>query len=466
MIANSAGHLLSIDIAYFIATCLFVVGLRRMSSPTKARSSIWIAGVGMAIAIIATLTIAGDPGRRVLIPIAMFLGAGFAFVQSRRVSMTDAPALIALYNGLGGGAAAGIAFVELLRASEHSSSLRFFAVVGALAGSVAFAGSLMAWRKLRSDIRRSIPFPNRQVVYLAIMTLLLLVGLILAYSNSAHPVLLLLFVLLALFFGISMTLPIAAADLPVLISLYNALTGLAVGFEGFVLGNPAMMVAGTLVFAAGTLLTQLMARAVNRRLSEIMYSGFGVGDDDKPMVGTRDGFVNEVEAHDAAASMAFANRVIVVPGYGMAIAQAQHKLRELTQLLDERGVQTAFAIHPVAGRMPGHMNVLLADAGVPYEKIADLSAINEEFSHADVALVIGANDTVNPSARTDEKSPLFGMPVLNVDQAGSVIVLKRAKGRGYANVANPLFEEPGTRVLLGDAKDSLQELITSIKALD
>ena len=455
----------SLDIAYFVATFLFVLGLRRMSSPTRARKGIWYAGIGMAIAVLATLTISGDPGRRVLIPIAMLLGAGFAFVQSRKVSMTNAPALIALYNGLGGGAAAGIAFVELLRAAEHTSSLRFFAVVGALAGSVAFAGSLMAWHKLRADIRRSVPFPNRQVVYLAIMVLLLLVGLVLASSNTSHPVLLLMFVLLALFFGISMTLPIAAADLPVLISLYNALTGLAVGFEGYVLGNPAMMVAGTLVFASGALLTRLMARAVNRRLTEIMYSGFGVDDAAIPPP-RREGFINEVEPHDAAASMAFANRVIVVPGYGMAIAQAQHKLRELTQLLDERGVQTAFAIHPVAGRMPGHMNVLLADAGVPYEKIADLSAINEEFTHADVALVVGANDTVNPSARTDENSPIFGMPVMNVDQAGSVIVLKRGDGRGYADVMNPLMEASGTRVLLGDAKESLQEIITSIKALD
>lgn len=458
-------HWLSLDIAYFVATFLFVLGLRRMSSPKRARRGIWYAGIGMSVAVLATLTVVGDPGRRVLIPIAMFIGAGFAFIQSRKVSMTDAPALIALYNGLGGGAAAGIAIVELLRASEHTSSLRFFAVVGALAGSVALAGSLMAWQKLRADMRRSVPFPNRQVVYLAIMLLLSLVGLVLASSNTAHPVLLFLFVLLALFFGISMTLPIAAADLPVLISLYNALTGLAVGFEGYVLGNPAMMVAGTLVFASGTLLTRLMARAVNRRLSDIMFSGFGV--DDAALPASRlEGFINEVEPHDAAASMAFANRVIIVPGYGMGIAQAQHKLRELTQLLDERGVQTAFAIHPVAGRMPGHMNVLLADAGVPYEKIADLRAINEEFSHADVALVVGANDTVNPSARTDESSPIYGMPVMNVDQAGSVIVLKRGTGRGYSDMVNPLMEASGTRVLLGDAKDSLQELITCIKALD
>lgn len=465
MTASDPIHFVAIDIAYFVATILLVVGLRYMSSPTRARASIWYAGIGMAIAVFATLLLDGESGRRVLIPVAMFIGAAFAYVQSRRVSMTNAPALIALYNGLGGAAAAGIALVELLRAAEHTSSLRVFAVVGALSGTVAFAGSIMAWIKLRSGMRRSVPFPNRQVVYLAILVLLFLVGLVLVASNDSSPVLLLIFVLLALFFGISMTLPIAAADLPVLISLYNAMTGLAVGLEGFVLGNPAMMVAGTLVFASGSLLTRLMARAVNRRLSEIMYSGFGVNEDVLSAT-PREGFVNEIEAYDAAASMAFANRVIVVPGYGMAIAQAQHKLRELTQLLDERGVQTAFAIHPVAGRMPGHMNVLLADAGVPYEKIADLSAINEEFSHADVALVIGANDTVNPSARTDADSPIYGMPVMNVDHARSVIVLKRGTGRGYADVSNPLLEQPGTRVLMGDAKQTLQELITCIKSID
>ncbi len=465
MTATDPIHFVGIDVAYFIASLLLALGLRYMSSPTRARSSIWYAGAGMVIAIGATLLIDGDSGRRVLIPIAMFIGASFAYVQSRKVSMTGAPALIALYNGLGGAAAAGIALVELLRAAEHTSSLRVLAIVGALAGTVSFAGSTMAWIKLRSNMRRSVPFPNRQVVYLASMVLLFLVGLVLAYSNTSHPVLLMFFVLLALFFGISMTLPIAAADLPVLISLYNAMTGLAVGFEGFVLGNPAMMVAGTLVFASGALLTRLMAKAVNRRLSEIMYSGFGVSGDELSTT-SKAGFVNEIEAHDAAASMAFARRVIIVPGYGMAIAQAQHKLRELTQLLDERGVQTAFAIHPVAGRMPGHMNVLLADAGVPYEKIADLSAINEEFSQADVALVVGANDTVNPSARTDVNSPIYGMPVMNVDQAGSVILLKRGDGRGYADVPNPLLEAPGTRVLMGDAMMSLQALITSIKAID
>jgi len=465
MSTMEAPHLFAIDIAYFIATLLFVIGLRRLSSASRARVGVWFAGFGMLLAIVATLTVAGDPGRRVLIPIAMLIGGGFAYLQSRRVSMTDAPALIALYNGLGGGAAAGIAVVELLRASEHTSSLRFFAVASVLAGGVAFAGSMVAWRKLRTDSRRSIPFPNRQVVYLAIMVLLFLVGLVLASSNTAHPVLLLIFVFLALIFGVSMTLPIAAADLPVLISLYNALTGLAVGFEGYVLGNSAMMVVGMLVFAAGSLLTKLMAHAVNRRLSDIMYSGFGIDHDHSPRQQGH-GFINDIDAHDAAASMAYANRVIIVPGYGMAIAQAQHKLRELTQLLDERGVQTAFAIHPVAGRMPGHMNVLLADAGVPYEKIADLSAINSEFTQADVALVVGANDIVNPSARSDVDSPIYGMPVMNVDQAGSVIFLKRGQGRGYADVPNPLFEVPGTRVLFGDARDSLQELITSVKALD
>jgi len=262
-----------------------------------------------------------------------------------------------------------------------------------------------------------------------------------------------------------MTLPTAAADMPVLVSLYNALTGLAVAFDGFVIDNPAMIVAGTLVFAAGSLLTRLMARAVNRRLSEIMYSGFGIASQNVLASGRKD-HVNTIDARDAAIDMAYARRVEIVPGYGMATAQAQHKLRELTQLLDERGVDTGFAIHPVAGRMPGHMNVLLAEAGVPYEKIQDLDTINAEFSQVDVVLVVGANDIVNPAARDDIDSPLAGMPVLEVDKARRVIVLKRGDGTGYAGVENPLLFSPVTRVLFGNARDSVQDLIMSIKTLD
>ncbi|MCL4152849.1 UNVERIFIED_CONTAM: hypothetical protein GTU68_006068 [Idotea baltica] len=373
--------------------------------------------------------------------------------------------MIALYNGLGGGAAATIAAVELLRAAEHGPSERILGVVGALIGCIAFSGSLLAFAKLSGWVKFGNWFSNRQTAYVAMMAMVLMLGFLLAFSNTAHPVLLLLFFGLAILFGVFMTSPIAAADMPVLISLYNAAAGLAVAFEGFVLGNAAMMVAGTLVCAAGALLTRLMAKSVNRRLSEILYSGFGIPHETTE-VATQYGHVNEVDAFDAAVSMAFAEQVLIVPGYGMAVAQAQHKVQELTQLLEERGVSVQFAIHPVAGRMPGHMNVLLAEAGVAYEKILDLNDINSEMSKIDVALVIGANDIVNLSARTDKRSPLHGMPILNVDEANSVIVLKRGDGQGYAGMDNPLLQHGKARVHFGDARESVQEMISAIKSLD
>jgi len=456
---------LLIDVGYFLAAFLFVIGLRTMSSPRRARSGIWWAAIGMCLALLATFLHPEISRNHLLILIGIGIGGGLSALHARRVLMSHMPQMIALYNGLGGGAAAAIAMVELLRVSEHSASANALAVVSGLIGSVAFAGSMVAYAKLEGRMVRRHRFANRQVAYLANFVLVLVLGLLLASASTAHPMLLLLFFVLSLLFGVTMSLPIAAADLPVLISLYNALTGLAVAFDGYVLGNPAMMVAGTLVFAAGTLLTRLMARAVNRSLIEMMYSGFGIMMDDRTELSSGDQ-VHEVEAVDAAISMAFAEKVIIAPGYGMAVAQAQHKLRELTQLLEERGVEASFAIHPVAGRMPGHMNVLLADAGVPYEMISDLNEINPEFSKVGVALVVGANDIVNPAARTDEDSPLYGMPILDVDNADSVIILKRGEGKGYAGVENDLLFQPKSRVMFGDARDSVQDLITSIKSLD
>ena len=454
-----------INLGYFLASLLFVTGLRRMSSPSRARSGILWTGVGMATALLATLLHPEIKHNQVLIIVGIAVGGGLSLLQARRVLMAHMPQMIALYNGLGGAAAAGIALIELLQKPQHAPSVKAFAVMGGLVGSVAFAGSLLAHAKLAGHITQRPHFADRQVIYLANFALVLLLGLVLAASATSHPVLLLLFFILSLLFGVTMTLPIATADLPVLISMYNALTGLAVGFEGYVLGNPVMMVAGALVCAAGVLLTRLMAHAVNRRLSEMMYSGFGIATDVSGQPPQRNE-VNDIDAFDAAISMAYAERVVIVPGYGMAVAQAQHKVDELTQLLDERGVNTRFAIHPVAGRMPGHMNVLLADAGISYEKIADLEQINAEFSSVDVVLVIGANDIVNPSARDDEASPLYGMPILDVDKARSVIVLKRGDGVGYAGVRNPLLHQVKTRVLFGDARQSVQDLISAIKSLD
>lgn len=456
---------LLINFAYFLAATFFVVGLRRMSSPSSARTGIWIAAVGMLLAVIASYFHPNVTGNHWLILIAMGIGAVLSYLHARQVDLSEMPQMIALYNGLGGGAAASIAAVELLRAAEHDTSTRVIGVLGALIGSIAFSGSLLAYAKLSGRVKNTRLSGNRQTAYVAILASVLLLGFIIAFSNAAHPALLLLFFALSLSFGFMMTLPIAAADMPVLISMYNAGAGLAVGFQGFVLGNPAMMVAGMLVFAAGVLLTRLMAKAVNRRLSEILYSGFGI-DHEISEATTQYGHVNEMDSYDAAVSIAFAEEVLIVPGYGMAIAQAQHKVQELTQLLEERGVNVQFAIHPVAGRMPGHMNVLLAEAGVAYEKIRDLADVNSEMNKIDVALVIGANDIVNLAARSDQKSPLHGMPILNVDEAKSVIVLKRVDGTGYAGVENPLLQHGKTRVHYGDAKDSVQEIISAIKSLD
>ncbi len=460
---QSAPHI--INLAYLISALLFIAGLRQMSSPKTARTGIWLAGVGMLAAVVATFMHPQVQSNHLLILLAIAIGGGLAFFQARSVAISHMPEMTAIYNGLGGAAAAGIAVIVLLRVSEHSIPAKTIAVLGGMVGSITFAGSFMAWAKLKRIISKRHNFANRQVTYVALGAIVLMLGLLLATSSTAHPVLLLIFFVLSLLFGIFMTLPIAAADLPVLISLYNAMTGLAVAFEGYVLSNPAMVVAGMLVCAAGVLLTRLMARAVNRTLSEIMYSGFGISHSESTEPASRNN-INEIDSTDAATSMAYAERVVIVPGYGMASAQAQHKVQELTQLLEERGVDVRFAIHPVAGRMPGHMNVVLAEAGVPYEKIADLSEINPEFPNVDVALVIGANDIVNLAARSDSKSPLHGMPILDVDNAKSVVVLKRGEGVGYAGVDNPLLQHSKTRVLFGDAKRSVQDLITSIKILD
>ncbi len=454
-----------VQLAWFVATVLFITALRQLSSPVKARKGIWVAGAGMVLALGSMLFHPELTANHGLILIAVISGALLSIVHARRVDMTRMPQMIALYNGLGGLAAAGVATLVLLHVSRYGAAPKALATLGALIGCVAFAGSIFAFLRLNGFFNSEQGFAKRQVAYLANGALVMLLGLILATSSTAHPVLLLVFVALAMSFGVLMTLPTSAADMPVLISFYNALTGLAVAFDGFVIDNPAMVVAGTIVFAAGSLLTRLMARAVNRRLSEIMYSGFGMSTDEDGAQARKD-HVNTIDSRDAAVDMAYARRVVIVPGYGMATAQAQHKLRELTQLLDERGVETSFAIHPVAGRMPGHMNVLLAEAGVPYEKIQDLSQINAEFSEVDVAMVVGANDIVNPAALVDSESPLFGMPILEVDNAKRVIVLKRGDGTGYAGVENPLLFAPVTRVLFGDARESVQDLIMSIKSLD
>ncbi len=477
-----------VDAVYFIAAVLFIWGLKRMSSPRTARRGIVWAGAGMAAAIMVTFLL---PGLNNLGPmaIAIVVGVALSWWVGRRVAMTAMPQMVALFNGMGGGAAAAIGAVELIRfnrafiaipdtypirpeawaaqtAVPLSAVELALAFLGVLIGAVSFTGSLIAFAKLQGWMDRRFVFPLQRFVNLAIFVIAVacaIIALIAGIEGHAFAWSLLIgFILLALVFGIAMTLPIGGADMPVVISMYNAFTGLAVAFEGFVLQNEAMIIAGMVVGAAGTLLTQLMAKAMNRSLANVLFGNFGGGGEAQEIAGA----MKPIDASDAAVMMAYAERVAIVPGYGMAVAQAQHKIWEFAKLLIDRGVKVKFAIHPVAGRMPGHMNVLLAEAGVPYDLIADMDDINPEFSNIDVALVIGANDVVNPMAKTDPNSPIYGMPILDVASCKNVIVIKRGKGKGFAGIENALFYADNTRMLYGDGQAAANELIQGLKALD
>lgn len=477
------GHSLTsfpLQASYFIATLLLVLGLKRMGSPRTARNGIVWAGVGMLLATVVTLTYL--PGvwnfaesaswhRFVLILVALAAGAVPAWWSGRRVPLTEMPQMVAIYNGLGGGAAAAIAAVEIYSGRAYLGSLAFpvIAVTGALIGTVAFGGSIVAFLKLQGWMG-SPRISGRHVMngILSVVVLLLTIANIFPSRVPAFgwPVssLVGIFLVASLILGIIVTLPIGGADMPVVISTYNACIGLAVGFEGFVVQNPAMIIAGTIVGAAGTLLTLLMAKAMNRSFMNVWFSGFG----DVAAAAASGGparVMNSMDARDAAATMAYSEDIIVVPGYGLAVAQAQHKLWELVQMLQKRDVKVRFAVHPVAGRMPGHMSVLLAEAGVPYDLIYDLEEINSDFANADISLVIGANDVVNPAARSDKSSPIYGMPILNADQAKQVLVIKRGTGAGFSGIQNELFFGANTHMVFGDAQDVIAKMISGLKEL-
>lgn len=453
-----------IEISYFVAAILFIMGLKKMSSPVTARSGIIWAGVGMLVATLITYL---HPGMHnyMLMTVAIFVGGVAAWWSGKKVAITDMPQMIALYNGMGGGAAGAIAAVELLkgRAEFDSQTFLVLAILGALIGSVSFSGSLVAFAKLQGWLRRPMRFPGQQIFNIAVFLVAVGFGALLLTQNEFSGTVILIFFVAALAYGLLMALPIGGADMPVVISLFNALTGLAVAFEGFVLNNAAMIIAGTVVGSAGTLLTQLMARAMNRSIGNVLFSSFGAsGGDEGDSV---EGSMKPIDAADAGIMMAYAERVVIIPGYGMAVAQAQHKVWELATLLIKRGVDVKFAIHPVAGRMPGHMNVLLAEANVPYDLLYDLEEINAAFTQTDVSLVIGANDVVNPTARTNPESPIFGMPILNADQSKNVIVIKRGQGKGFSGVENALFFGDNTRMLYGDGQAMASELIEAVKEL-
>ncbi len=466
-----------VQTSYFIAAIVFILGLKGMSSPVTARQGIVWAGYAMVLATVATLFHPEIHGisNYVLILLALGIGSYVAWTTGKKVAMTDMPQMVALYNGMGGGSAAAIGAVYLIQAqrgvrlagegsiaSYMGSDVAVLALLGGLIGTVAFSGSLIAWAKLDGRLSRSQIMPLQHIAYMAVFAGTVLAGLFAFQSGSLS--LILLFFLLALALGVFMTLPIGGADMPVVISLFNAFTGLAVGFKGYVLDIPALIVAGTVVGAAGMLLTQLMAKAMNRPITNVLFGAFGAATTGAAEAGP-EGEMKEVQPDDAAIMMAYAEQVVIVPGYGMAVAQAQHKVWELCELLEERGVRVKFAIHPVAGRMPGHMNVLLAEAGVPYDKIYDMDEINADFPKTTVSLVIGANDVVNPAARKDPASPIFGMPILNVDDSDNVIVIKRGRGTGFSGVENALFFDDKTRLVFGDAQAVTNKLIQTVKTL-
>jgi NAD(P) transhydrogenase subunit beta len=453
-----------IGLLYLVAIVCFIVALRFLSSPKHARKGNWVGGVGMLVAIATTLALEGI-GTWGLIAIGGAIGAVIGVVGARTVKMTAMPQMVALFNGVGGGAAALVALAEFhVTVGDLAEDETVSIVLSALIGSISFSGSLVAFAKLQELVSgRPIVFRGQNVVNTAILVGGAGLGIALVAGLDEQWALVALIVL-ALVFGMMFVLPIGGADMPVVISLLNAFTGLAASATGFVLDSTVLIVAGMLVGASGTLLTLMMAKAMNRSVANVLFGAFGQVQAGAGSAREDDGrTVRATTPEDVAVQLSFARKVVVVPGYGMAVAQAQHDVRQLAELLEEKGVDVAYAIHPVAGRMPGHMNVLLAEANVPYDQLKEMDEINPEFAQTDVALVIGANDVTNPAARSDTSSPIYGMPILDVDRATSVIVMKRSMNPGFAGIDNELYLDPRTTMLFGDAKDSVVKLIGAVK---
>ena len=456
----------------------FVLGLIRMNSPATARNGNLLSAGGMLMAIAATaawLLILPPTGSFnalgwLVVLAGIIVGGGYGLYSARTVKMTSMPQLVSLFNAVGGGAAALIAISEYFghvsAGTVPGLQDNVATVLDVVIGSVTFTGSLIASGKLmglRITPSRPTRIPGGQAVT-ALLTLVVILGALYIWLGNVSLPVLLAILAAALVFGVTMTLPIGGADMPVVISLLNSFTGTAVAMAGFVLNNPLLIIAGALVGASGAILTKLMADAMNRSVLNIMVGGFGSGDSATAVSGGAGGSVREVSMDDAAIQLAYASEVIIVPGYGLAVAQAQHGVRELAEILESKGVDVKYAIHPVAGRMPGHMNVLLAEANVPYTELWEMDDVNPEFQRCDVALVVGANDVTNPAARRPG-SPVSGMPILDVDHAKNIIVMKRSMGRGYAGIDNELYTNPKTGMLFADAKAGLAELVAAVKAL-
>jgi NAD(P) transhydrogenase subunit beta len=463
-------------LVYLIAAVLFILGMKRLSSAETARSGNLWAAVGMGIAVVGIWPFLQLGGLETppslwnygLMILGIAIGSIAGAFGALKVKMTEMPQMVALFNGVGGGAAALVATVEFFKFASPGHSVEIGPALSMLAatliGSISFSGSLMAWAKLQGMVERPVTYPLQQVVNGALF--LAIVGIAMYQLWQANAMLFGIFFAISLVFGVLMVLPIGGADMPVVISLLNSFTGLAVAADGYTINNIAMLIGGTLVGSSGTLLTVLMCKAMNRPITNVLFGAFG-------QVQTAAGggassagkTVKSLQAEDAAILMQYAQLVIVVPGYGLAVAQAQHTVREMATELAKNGVEVKYAIHPVAGRMPGHMNVLLAEANVPYDQLYEMDQINNEFERADVALIIGANDVVNPAARNDKTSPIYGMPILNADHAKQTIVLKRSMNPGFAGIENELFYNEKTRMLFGDAKESLTKLVQELKKM-
>ncbi len=461
-----------IDALYIVAFALFIYGMSGLTGPRTAVRGNLIAATGMVIAVVATLLTPGvwdGSGTAVLIIVGLAIGTAIGIPAALKVRMTAMPQMVALFNGVGGGAVAIIAWIEYRHhfGGDWALKVEIPSLFAAIVGSISFWGSNIAFGKLQEILPgRPIKLPGQSIINGALLSITVVSAVVLAAGTHSQALFILGILVAAGILGNAIVLPIGGADMPVVISLLNAFTGLSAAATGIALNNTAMIVAGMIVGASGTILTNLMAKAMNRSVPAIVAGGFG-GEVAAPAGGPAldRGPVRSTSAQDVAIQLSYARLVVIAPGYGMAVAQAQHAVRELERALEAKGVEVKFAIHPVAGRMPGHMNVLLAEADVPYDLLREMDEINPEFSRTDVTLVIGANDVTNPAANTDPGSPIYGMPILEVDRSGAVIVLKRSMASGFAGIDNPLFYEPKTAMLFGDAKGSVSEITSEVQAL-
>ncbi len=460
-----------LDIIYLVASVTFVIGLKMLSHPDTARKGNLYAAFGMALAIVGTIFLYNhadgyttrEPIKIILILAAIGVGTVAGWLTASKVQMTKMPELVSLFNGMGGACAAIIGLMEYEHNLGKTGALSTI-IAGLIIGSVSFSGSVIAFLKLNETMKKPIRIPSYNILNTVVMIALILFGAYIVYAQPEHLLLVVLLFVFALVYGVLFVIPIGGADMPVVISLLNSFTGLAAAFGGFLYQNQVMLTGGILVGSAGTILTLAMCKAMNRPLSNVIFGAFGGGAAAASGTDVK-GSIKDISISDTAILMNYAKKVVIVPGYGLAVAQAQHVIHELEQLLEERGVEVVYAIHPVAGRMPGHMNVLLAESNVSYDKLVEMEDINPQFATTDVVLVVGANDVVNPAAKTDPSSPIFGMPILDVENATNIIVNKRSMNAGYAGIDNLLFYQPKTSMLFGDAKGVLAKLVSELKQM-